>query len=172
MKEIWKDIKGYEGNYQVSNLGNVKSVHYRGSNESKNLVPKCNNSGRLWVELRSGGRAKQFLIHRLVASAFIENPDNLPQINHIDENPKNNVVSNLEWCTGLDNIRSFTKNHPFKKRKLDHAIKQCKKDGTLVKVWTNVREIEIETNWSAWSISECCRNNRKTAYGYIWQYAN
>ena len=182
MNEVWKDVEGYEGRYQVSNLGNVKSLRYGGRNEARNLVPKCNNSGRLWVELFSNGNKKCMLVHRLVAIAFIPNPNNYPQINHIDENPKNNCVENLEWCTCQYNISTYFENHKdffrnrkstqTRKRRLDSAIEQCELNGNLVSTWPNSREVEIQKKWSAWSIQECCRGNRKTAYGYIWRYAN
>ena len=182
MEEVWKDIDGYEGLYQVSNLGNVKSLRYMGRNEKRNLTPKCNNAGRLWVELRGNGKPKQFLIHRLVASAFIQNPYNYPQINHIDENPKNNVVGNLEWCTGIYNVREYYKNHPEKasKRKhspiynrhMDSKILQYTKTGELVKEWKNPIEAVHENGWNEWSIIQCCKGKRHTAYGYIWQYAD
>lgn len=186
MKEIWRDIDGYEGRYQISNLGNVKSLRYAGGNTERNLVPKCNNSGRLWVELIDGKRKKCMLIHRLVAIAFIPNPDNLPQINHIDENPKNNVVDNLEWCTGSYNVRTYMANHPdfYKKRRPRRPsgmryqkqtwkkIDQLTPDGELVKSWSCARDVEVELGWSAWSISECCRGNRHKAYGYFWRYAS
>ena len=99
MEEIWKDIDGYEGLYQISNLGNVKSLNYRNQGIERILTPKCNNAGRLWVELARNGDRKPMLIHRLVAMAFIPNPNGYPQVNHMDENPKNNRVDNLEWCT-------------------------------------------------------------------------
>lgn len=182
MLEIWKDIEGFEGRYQISNFGNVKSLRYRGKAEHKNLVPKCNNSGRLWVELAANGKKRCMLIHRLVANAFIPNPNNFPQINHIDENPKNNVVSNLEWCTGSYNVKTYIGNHPecFRNRKsglkyrrqIDKEINQLSLDGKIIRRWPSSRDVEIDTGWSAWSISECCRGNRHKAYGYIWQYAN
>jgi hypothetical protein len=182
MKEVWKDVVGYEGRYQVSNFGNVKSLRYGGRDGAQNLVPKCNNSGRLWVELIVNGKKKCMLIHRLVATAFLPNPNNYPQVNHIDENPKNNRLENLEWCTGSYNVRSYYANHPDffrnrkstpkRKRRLDKAINQYTLDGDFIKMWPNSREIEIQNNWSAWSIQECCRGNRKKAYGYTWQYAN
>ena len=111
MEEEWRDIKGYEGIYQVSNLGRVKSLSH--------LVVRCNNSNyitkerilrpgvkkdkRMMVVLCVRGVKKSVSIHRLVAQAFIPNPDNLPEINHKDENPQNNTVTNLEWCTGYYN---------------------------------------------------------------------
>lgn len=182
MKEIWRDIDGYEGRYQISNLGNVKSLRYAGGNTARNLVPKCNNSGRLWVELIDGKRKKCMLIHRLVAIAFIPNPDNLPQINHIDENPKNNVVDNLEWCTALDNVRAYRKNHPELARKreespvyskhMEKPVLQFTKSGEFVKQWKNPVAIANDNKWNEWSILQCCNGNRKTAYGYIWRFAN
>lgn len=172
--EVWKDIDGYEGRYQVSNFGNVKSLNYRRQGVSKLLTPKRNNSGRLWVELFNEDGKRQFLIHRLVGAAFVPNPDGYDQINHIDENPENNRADNLEWCTGIYNIRSYRSNHPelSKRRKCNLSITQYAKDGSAVRTWASARDVEKETNWSAWSIAECCRGNRKTAYGYIWRYAN
>ena len=181
MEEVWKDIEGYEGLYQISNLGNVKSMNYRGQGYEKNLTPKKNNYGRLWVELRKDGEKKQFLIHRLVGFAFIPNPDNLPQINHMDENPQNNCVDNLEWCTGLYNVRYYFERHPGvarerktplrRKRKIDKPIAQMSITGEAIKIWRDVSTIVHETGYSQWSITQCCDNNRHTAYGFKWQYA-
>lgn len=180
MKEQWKDIKGYEGLYKVSNFGRVLSLHRQGN--PKILTPKCNNSKRLWVSLYKCGVEKPMLIHRLVAQAFLDNPDNLPQINHIDENPQNNNIVNLEWCTQEYNIKYYCDRHPRKDgniyysekyHKRNHLkIKQFSKDGIFVREWDNSRQIFLETGWSDWSISECCRGKRKSAYGFIWQYAN
>ena len=182
MQEVWKDIDGYEGLYQISNFGNVMSLKYRGGSRPKLLVPKCNNTGRLWVELRKHRKGKPFLIHRLVAAAFIDNPNNYPQINHIDENPRNNHVDNLEWCTCLYNIRSYMNNHPDKQSKrknspiynrhMDSKVSQYSTDGMLLKVWSNPIEICNAHNWNEWSIIQCCKGKRKTAYGYIWRYAD
>ena len=183
MIELWKDVKGYEGKYQISNLGNVKSLRYKGSYISKNLVPKTNNDGRLWVELWKSGKGKPMLIHRLVGEAFIPNPDNLPQINHKDENPKNNVVWNLEWCTGEYNIQYSARRQlerytcfgqqpkPRNGKNNKYPINQYDMSGNLVKTWPNARTILLQTGMSDWSISECCRGNRKKAYGFKWRYA-
>ena len=97
MEEIWKDIEGYEGLYQVSNLGNVKSLKAK-----RNLYYSNSNNGYLRVGLFKGTR-KMFAIHRLVAKAFLPNPQHKKVVNHKDFDVKNNAVSNLEWCTFKEN---------------------------------------------------------------------
>lgn len=168
MTEVWEDIRGYEGCYQVSNIGNVRSLNYRRTGQVKLLVPKENNCGRLWVDLKG----KPFLIHRLVASAFIKNDLGLPEINHKDENPKNNNVDNLEWCTGDYNKREYLKNHTGgrKKTRIKPVI-QIDSSGSIVKRWEDPRTIVNETGMNQWSITQCCDGKRKTAYGFRWQYA-
>lgn len=180
--EIWKDIEGYGGTFQVSNLGRVKTFNYRNTGVEKVLKPKKHNKGYLQVQLMKGDMNKMFTIHRLVAQAFIPNPDNLPFVNHKDENKTNNCVDNLEWCDRLYNVRYSLDLHPERNtqvkhyqknhRRLDRKINQYDKQGNLIKTWDNSRTIQNETKMSDWSISECCRGNRHTAYGYIWQYAN
>ena len=168
MKEVWKGIKGYEESYLVSNFGNVRSLNYRNTGIAKNLTPKENNSGRLWVELKG----KPFLIHRLVAIAFIENSDNKPEINHIDGNPKNNNIRNLEWCTGKENKQLyFQTRSKCKPSKLLTKVNQIDSSGSVVRQWDSPRQIVNETGMSQWSITQCCDGKRKTAYGFRWQYA-
>ena len=167
MVELWRNIDGYQ-NYQVSNLGNVRSMNYRGTGETKQLVPKENNCGRLWVELKG----KPFLIHRLVAMAFLPNENNFPQINHIDENPKNNRVDNLEWCTGEYNRKAFLNNHKGGRAKKNVIpVNQIDLCGNIVRQWEDSRTIANETGMSQWSITQCCDGKRNTAYGFRWQYA-
>ena len=96
MKEIYRDIKGYEGLYQVSNLGNVKSLNYNNTNKEKVLQLCAHEKGYLYVGLYKNGKRKSYIVHRLVAETFLNNPDNLPEINHKDENKTNNCVDNLE----------------------------------------------------------------------------
>ena len=186
MEEVWKDIEGYEGLYQVSNFGNVRSLNWRNTGKAKNLFLKEHKRGYYHVELKNDEGRKAFLVHRLVASAFIENPNNYPNINHKDENKRNNSVENLEWCTCSYNVRYSLKLHPerhayngghrkgcrYKGKNSGKKIVQLTLDGTLVKEWISSRTIFIETGMSDWSISECCRGKRHKVYGYIWQYAD
>ena len=159
MVEVWKPIVGYDG-YQVSNLGNVRSMNYRGTGVEKMLVPKKNNCGRLWVELKG----KPLLIHRLVAIAFIPNEKNLPQINHKDENPQNNTVENLEWCTGEYNRNTYLEHHKGERNRRNRLpVNQIDCFGNIVKQWQDSRTITNETGMSQWSITQCCDGKRKTA---------
>lgn len=195
MTEEWKDIEGFEGRYQISNLGNVKSLRYGGRDEIKNLVPKVNNKGYEWVELVINGKKSCRQIHRLVAEAFIPNPNKEPIINHKDENPRNNRVDNLEWCDYKYNSHYYLERHkkeflakvqkprgwgkgrkhkkwimePYKRRSL---VAQADKDGFVVRIWDNVSQIARENNLSQWSITQCCEGKRKTAYGYTWHFFN
>lgn len=109
MEEIWKDIQGYEGLYQVSNLGRVKSLarlDTRGQRVSEKILKLGKHrAGYFRVNLYKNGKMKQYLVHRLVALAFIPNPENKEQVNHIDGNKQNNVIENLEWCTHSENIQ-------------------------------------------------------------------
>lgn len=133
MVEIWKDIDGYIGIYQVSNMGNVRSLQreefkcaqgYR-VRKGVELKPSQDQKGYLMVNLYKNGKGRSRRVHRLVAEAFIDNPMHLSEINHIDENKKNNVVSNLEWCTSSYNkmygngnaSRSKTLKEIWKRRK-------------------------------------------------------
>jgi len=120
MKEIWKDIKNYEGLYQVSNLGNVKVLDrivnsaIKNNNKVKRLgktLKQYNKQGYMQVVLTYNKIRKYCNVHRLVAEAFIPNPNNLPQVNHIDENPLNNRVDNLEWCTAKYNCNYGNRNN-------------------------------------------------------------
>lgn len=171
--EVWKDIKGFN-NYQVSNLGNVRSKNWGKRGICRNLVPKKHNRGYLFVELVSDkGEKKAFLIHRLVAEAFIGNPNNLPQINHIDENKLNNKAENLEWCTAKQNTTAYFNNHigKCKRPARNEAINQLSLEGAFLKQWGNACEIKHALNYNSTSIWECCEGKRHTAYGYKWQYA-
>lgn len=118
MNEIWKDIEGYEGLYQISNLGKIKSL-------TKNCILKPSNCRKYkGVNLYKNGITKTKSIHRLVAIAFIPNPNNYPCVNHIDCNKENNNADNLEWCTYKQNNNH--NNHELK-RKITNVINEIKK---------------------------------------------
>ena len=110
--EEWRDIKGFEGKYMVSNLGRVKSLNYRRTGKEKILkaYPNKDDYGYLKVSLYKDGKVRYPLVHVLVATAFLENPDNLPEVNHKDENSKNNCAENLEYCRWLYNVNDGTRN--------------------------------------------------------------
>lgn len=180
--ENWKPVVGYEGLYEVSDLGRVKSLNWQNRGFERCLYLKPHNKGYLQVELYKNNTAKMFMVHRLVALAFLPNPHNFPQVNHKDENRKNNAVCNLEWCDQSYNVRysmerretpQVVNNYsPKYQKRIDKKIVQLSLDGEPVKTWSNSREIFKETGMSDWSISECCRGNRNKAYGFKWQYAN
>lgn len=120
--EIWKDIKGYEGLYQVSNLGRVKSLSrkirdYRGDKARtiKETVLKPLSRNNYYIVHLTNNKRKQYSIHRLVAEMFIDNPENKPYVNHLDYNTKNNVVTNLEWCTQRENVQYSRENMKHRK---------------------------------------------------------
>ena len=143
MQEIWKDIDDYVGIYQVSNLGNVRSISYQGHKRIHLMTPKKHHSGYLFVMLCKDCIHKNRTVHSLVANAFIENPFNKPYVNHIDGNKHNNSVDNLEWVTAKENTNHAIKNLgfiPLKNRfstgKDHHASKavlQFSKSGEFIK---------------------------------------
>lgn len=160
--ETWKDVAGYEGQYQVSNFGRVRSLKY---GKVHLLKPGTNGCGYFQVGFRRDGNRKLFLVHRLVAEAFIPNPSNFPFINHKDENPANNAVNNLEWCTA-----KYNNNYGTCKAKRSKAILQFNKSGNLVSEWPSASEAERQTGFARSSISNCCLGKLKSAYGYVWKF--
>lgn len=251
IKEVWKDVVGYEGRYVVSNLGNVKSLFYCGHSGEHVLTLTKHHTGYYVVSLGSSPK-KQARVHVLVATAFIENPKNKPFVNHIDGNKRNNSVDNLEWVTSKENVqhairtglrdphnvpRKYGSDHysskavyqfdrqgnlirkwggrseaaralgcrscsignkvdkpgmttlgfvwlsspdnfekwknkpPKKKHKNRKKIKQMSTDGAMVKIWDNLEEIEESGQYNIRGVMGCCKHDRKTHAGYIWEYA-
>ena len=174
MAEIWKDIKGYEGQYQVSNFGNIRSLdrlvyqqgrmqNYQGGSMNSFL----NNSGYYTIRLSKDNHKKDFLVHRLVAEAFLPNPYNLPCINHKDEDPLNNHVDNLEWCT-----REYNTNYGTatlrRALKMGHRLAQYDKNGNFITSYYSIREAERKTGIKWQSIGSCINGNGYTAGGFRW----
>lgn len=167
MDEEWKDIQGYEGLYQVSNQGRVRSLDrkmkcsdstrfYKG----KILKPSLNAQGYLFIYLSNKGITKEYRINRLVAEAFLPNPNNYPVVNHIDKNRTNNKVDNLEWCTIEYNNRYSTAKH----------IEQYDTSGNFVTEWEAISDASRELQINLSNIAQCCMGKRRTAGGYIWKY--
>lgn len=161
MQEIWKDIKGYENLYQVSNLGRVKS---------KRKILKAINGEYLKVGLSKNGKQNTLYIHRLVAKTFISNFENKPQVNHKDENKHNNCVENLEWVTFKENMNYGTKQDRESLLKTRYNVLQYDLNGNFIRKWNNLREITKNTKYKKSNIQYCCKGKQKTAYGYIWKY--
>ena len=180
--EIWKDIKGYEGLYQVSNLGRVKHLEFTRPNlltggvstiKEKVLKQRLTLYGYYTVLLSKNGKKRWYFVHRLVAEAFIPNPDNLPFVNHKDENKVNNISSNLEWCTARYNSNYGTRNRRLSDTKTNNTYntKQvlCVETGII---YPSVREAARQTNIPNTNIGACCLNKPhcKIAGGYHWKY--
>ena len=162
MMEIWRDIEGYKGLYQVSNKGRVKSL-YKGS--ERILRPGIESSGYYNIILCNDSVRKTFRLHRLVAEAFIPNPYNKPQVNHKDENKKNNCVENLEWCDRVYNINYGTRNE-----RISRKILQYSRSGEFIREWPSALEVERILGIANSHIIACCKDKRKSAGGFIWKY--
>lgn len=201
MEEIWKDIEGYEGMYMVSSLGRVKTLVGRYKNVAI-LKEKYKKNGYCSITLYKNKKPHTYLVHRLVAQAFIPNPNNYPVVNHKDENKQNNCVENLEWCTQQYNINYGNGNH---KRSLSHKgkqftkthienmskarigkmvgsknpksipVAQYNKNGEFITIYESARIAEKALhlpNNSGTHILKCAKGKLQTAYGFIWKLAS
>lgn len=170
-KEIWRDVKEYEGLYKVSNNGRVKNKN------NKLLKLREDKYGYLIAYLYKNGKMKCKKVHRLVADAFIKNKFNKSQVNHKDGNKKNNCVLNLEWCTNQENIRHCWENNLHKKKfgsQHDGARKilQYDLEGKFIKEWGSIIEASNYYNTTINNIWSCLNKKSKTAKGFIWLYSN
>jgi hypothetical protein len=190
MKEIWKDIKGYEGLYQVSNLGKVKSLnryitnknnkqqYYNGKMLSGNI-----RHGYLKLTLSKDNIQKTIPIHILVAKTFIPNPENKPEVNHIDGNKSNNCVNNLEWCTRSENELHAYRNGlaksslkqkeavaKYAKENYSKKVLQYNLNGDFIKEWNSMHDVWRELGIRPSYICRCCKGLRNHTFGYIWKY--
>lgn len=191
MEEIWKDIKEYEGLYKVSNLGRVMSLRSYGGDKHRLMSPTKNGTGYLKVILSKNKTHKAFLIHRLVAMAFLENPENLDFVNHKDENKANNMADNLEWCTKSYNTEYSFKLHPerkmqyfnnfkdkngklkrYKGKPPQHKETVIQKDveGNTIAIYECVNSAHKATGIKSSAIIACCKGKTKTSFGYKWEF--
>ena len=190
MEEIWRDIYEYEGKYQVSNMGRVRSLDFTSMQPhsktgeihpytytGRMLKPHAINSGYLAVGLRDQQGKRQHLVHRLVAAAFIPNPNDLPVVNHKNEDKTDNRAENLEWCTNMYNnhygnaqrkLSETHTNHP----NLSKPVFQKDKDGCLVNMFPSAAEASRQTGIPQSAIVRCCNGEKyyKSAGGYLWEY--
>lgn len=168
--EIFKEIEGYE-NYQISNLGNVKSLNYKRTGKDKILKPIKDKKGYLMVNLCKQAKSKTYKIHRLVAQAFLPNQNNLPQVNHKDEDKQNNAASNLEWCTNKYNSNYGTRNQRVGKSNINHTKRSkqvlCVENGVI---YPSTMELQRQLGLPQQNISHCCNGKRKTCGGFHWCY--
>lgn len=173
--EIWKDILEYEGLYQVSNFGKVKSLP-RNTTKGGILKLTKDNNGYLNVILCKNGKIKRFRVHRLVALAFIPNIQNLPIINHKNEIKTDNRVENLEFCTAKHNSNYGTRNErlsKINKGKISpnkKPIIQCTLNGEFIRDWDSATTASRELKLSQGHITLCCQNRKKSAGGFVWRY--
>lgn len=165
--EIYKEIEGYEGIYQVSNYGNVKSLGNDKTRKEKVLKPQKHNYGYLMVSLNKQGKHKLHFVHRLVAEAFIDNPNNYEEVNHKDEDKTNNSVINLEWCTRLYNHNYGTINQRIAESRSKPVI--CLETG---KIYPSLKEVQRQLGFSQGNISNVCNGKQQTAYGFHWKYVS
>lgn len=188
--EIWKDIKGYEGKYQISNMGRVKSLNYNKTGKAQLLKPISNSKGYLYVCLWHNNTYIREYIHRLVALSFIPNPNNLPCVDHINTQRNLNTVTNLRWVSVKDNLNNpltRRKNSDTKKQiylgslnpnfgnrgiknKLSIPIKQLDLYGNVIREWSCAKDAEREMGFDASTITKCCKGKKQTHKGYRWEY--
>lgn len=189
MEEIWKDIKDYEGIYQISNLGIIKSLEKKRNNKYGSYIQKekilkdaINNKGYKYIRLTCR-KKKKFYIHRLVAEAFIPNLENKPYINHIDCNPLNNRADNLEWCTPQENtnhminLKRNIRTNIWCKRLKETQIKSKGRKVVRIDKFGGTKEYrylnEVKNDgFSVGCVCNCCQHKKgwRTHKGFIWEY--
>lgn len=193
MKEIWKDIKGFEGIYQISNLGNVKSKErniIRNNNNvliKEKILKKYIRAGYYAVKLYKHNIPINMPVHRLVAITFLENKQNKPCINHKDGNKINNNINNLEWCTYSENTLHAYKNglekitekqrqngknvYKIGNEKTRKKVNQYDLEGNFIKQWNSISEANRNFGKQNSRIKDVCKKRCKQCFGFYWEYA-
>lgn len=171
--EIWKDVVGYNGVYQVSNLGRVKNTRLN----KLVKITRCGNYEQVGLFLREKGRQITHLVHRVVLTAFVDNPDNLPFVNYKDEDKYNNRVNNLEWCDGFYNNNYGTKNDRMLKTRVRKKTKTAPKkvaqfdlEGNFIKIYDSLHDADRQTIADYRNIYMCCKGRISQHKGFIWRY--
>lgn len=178
MEEIWKPITGYEKYYHVSNFGRIKSLDritvFKDGRKRK-FIGKIltlrvkNNSGYLTVGLHEDGKSTTYLVHRVVATTFIDNQRGLDEVNHIDQNKNNNYATNLEWCTHIDNVNHGDEIERGAKKQR-RMFRQLDLNGKVICIWNGFKKMQRETGYQRKSVYECCIGKRDSYMGYKWEY--
>jgi len=173
--EQWEDVQGYEGIYQVSSLGRVKSLSRtvvtngtcRKINE-KILKDNIDKHGYVYYFLYKNGKCQRVKCHRLVAKTFLDNPNGYNLINHKDENKRNNAISNLEWCDPAYNLNYGNRSKKYMKPVL--MIDSDSKE--VIRKFDSLKQVETELHISHSKVSAVCYGKRKTAGGFCWRFAD
>ena len=172
MKVIeWKQIKGFDG-YFINKEGQIKSTRSFKGTQEKILKPSKNQQGYITYNLMRGGKVFRKPLHRLLMETFKPNKDNLPCINHIDGNILNNSLDNLEWCTYGHNEKEAYRLGLKQSRIKPKQVVQLSKDYKIENVFESLQQIEKSFGYSSGNIAQVCNKKRKSAYGYIWRYAD
>lgn len=193
MQEIWKNVQGYEGLYEVSNIGRIRSIPRKGSFKNKHILKQVKNRcGYLMVHLCKNNKGKTVAVHRIVATTFLKNSQNKRDVNHIDGNKENNSVLNLEWTTHKENMKHARKHKLIpisdkvieqgrtigKKygktngRKRAKKVIQYNKSNEVLNIWDSLTEASKNVKISISEISRCCNNKKEYAGGYKWNFIN
>lgn len=170
-EEIWKPVVGFEGLYEVSNMGRLKSIPRA---RTKGGILHCQKTcwGYLICNLWKEGEVHSFSVHRLVAEAFIPNPEGKQTVNHIDCNRENNCVSNLEWTSQKENIQhSVNLGHYENVGAEKKAVAQYDLQGNFIVAYKSISEAAKETGLFVQNISKCCHGHLKKTGGYAWRFA-
>lgn len=183
MEEVWKDVKGYEGFYQVSNIGQVKSLKRKRKSqygrmatvEERILSKQLDKHGYFCVILRKNNIIKKYFVHRLVAEAFIPNPQSLYTVNHKNEIKTDNRVENLEWLSLIDNLRYGSHDKNMARTQTNRAdiskpVLQYSREGVFIAEYPSTKEVYRQTGYNFSYISNCCNGKIKSAYGYLWKW--
>ena len=170
MEEIWKDVPNYEGLYQASNLGKIKSLPRNGTIQKERILKQTKDTnGYLIVGLHKDNKAKKVCVHWVIADTFIPKDENKKVINHIDGNKENNKLSNLERCTQSHNVRESIRlglQKPYNEK----VVLQYDLENNFIKEWKSACEVQRCLKISQANISACCLGKRKTTGKYIWRF--